>query len=158
MRRTPHLAPMQLDLATRAASSDKLPHDYIWLLPQYPREGWLSHANMGGHTRFWLSIHRSFRGAATKVERLNEDWREGRTEALDFKRAMAPTLQHFLQALEHHHQMEDHVFFPKFIAAEKRVAAGIDLLETDHHAIDRTIHETVAAANALSAGRGRRAP
>ena len=140
---------MELDLASRAASPNKLPDDYIWLLPQYPRDGWLLHENMGGHTRFWLSLHRSFRQAASQVERLNEDWREGRTGDDPFRREMAARMQHFLGALEHHHQMEDHVFFPRFIAAEKRVERGIDLLETDHHSIDRTIHETVVAANAL---------
>ena len=140
---------MELDLASRAASADKLPDDFIWLLPHYPRDGWMAHANMGGHTRFWLSLHRSFRRAATHVERLNAEWREGRIPTDAFRQAMAPAMQRFLGALEHHHQMEDHVFFPKFIAAERRIARGIDLLETDHHAIDATIHETVAAANAL---------
>ena len=138
-----------LDLSSRAASSDPLPADYTWLLPRHPREGWLSHANMGGHTRFWLSIHRSFRGAAAQLDALNGGWREGAVETETFLRETAPRLQHFLQALEHHHHMEDHVFFPRFTAAEPRVAKGIDLLETDHEAIDRAIHETVTAANAL---------
>ena len=146
---------MDLDLPARAQSPNPLPDDYVWLLPEYPRDGWLAHPNMGGHTRFWLRLHSSFRQAAGEVERLNADWREGRIATPAFARQMAPTMQHFLGALEHHHQMEDHVFFPKFIAAEGqhstqgRIARGIDLLETDHHAIDRTIHETVAAANAL---------
>ena len=140
---------MDLDLPARAASPDKLPDDYIWLLPQYPADGWLAHPNMGGHTRFWLSIHRSFRMAASEVERLNAAFREGEVEPDAFRRRMAPRLQHFLGALEHHHMMEDHVFFPRFIAAEKRVAKGIDLLESDHHAIDATIHATVRDANAL---------
>ena len=140
---------MDLALAARTASGTPLPDDYAWLLPRYPREGWAGHANMGGHTRFWLSIHRSFRGAAGEVERLNALWRENGLDADAYRHAMAPRLGHFLQALEHHHMMEDHVFFPKFVAAEARVAKGIDLLETDHHAIDRSIHDTVARANAL---------
>lgn len=143
-----------LDLSSRAASPDKLPTDYIWLLPRYPQGEWLSHANMGGHTRFWLSIHRSFRGAATQLEGLNEGWREGAVETDAFLREMAPRLQHFLGALEHHHHMEDHVFFPRFTAAEPLIVKGIDLLETDHGAIDRAIHDTVAAANALLRSEG----
>ena len=150
---------MELDLASRAASPDSLPDDYVWLLPAYPRDGWLAHPNMGGHTRFWLALHRSFRQAATGVERLNEEWREGRIDGDAFRATMAPAMQRFLGALEHHHQMEDHVFFPKFIAADAhygkgRIRRGIDLLETDHHAIDRTIHETVASANALLQAEG----
>ena len=145
---------MHLDLATRAASPDPLPDAYVWLLPRYPRDGWLAHEDMGGHTRFWLDLHASFRSAATHVERLNGDWRENRIPLDTFRTAMAPAMQRFLGALEHHHQMEDHVFFPRFIAHEARIAPGIDLLETDHHAIDATIHETVAAANALLRAEG----
>lgn len=145
---------MELDLAARAASPDKLPGDYIWLLARYPQSGWLAHENMGGHTRFWLSIHRSFRMAATQLERLNGDFREGAVGGEAFRREMAPRLRQFLGALEHHHQIEDHLFFPRFTAAEPRIARGIDLLETDHETIDRTIHETIAAANALLRAEG----
>ena len=136
---------MELDLASRGP----LPEEYRWLLADHPREGWLAHPNMGGHTRFWLDMHASFRQAATQLEALNADYRDERLAANAFKREIAPRLQHFLGALEHHHQMEDHVFFPKFVAAESRVAKGIDLLESDHVAIDAAIHSTVADANAL---------
>ena len=138
-----------LDLPTRTAAKTPLPDSYRWLLPRYPREGWRTHANMGAHTRFWLQLHASFRRAADDLDSLDTAFREENIEAAAFKAAMAPRLQHFLSALDHHHHMEDHVFFPRFTAAEARIAKGIDLLERDHEAIEANIHATVEAANAF---------
>ena len=62
---------------------------------------------------------------------------------------MAPRLQQFLQTLDHHHRIEDNVFFPKFMAAEERLIKGIELLEKDHHTIDAEVHQMITVANAL---------
>ena len=138
-----------IDPALALSATRRLPDEYRWLLPQYPRDGWLRHPNMGAHTRFWLQIHSSFRRAGDELDEITRLHRENEIPTEAFRGAMAPRLQHFLGSLEHHHQMEDHVFFPRFTAAEPLVAKGIDLLEADHEAIDRAIHQTVRDANAL---------
>ncbi len=135
----------QLSIETRTG----LPEEWKFLLENYPRDSWSSHSNLGEHTRFWLSIHRHFRMMGSHLVAQSEDYREGRVDGTQFRTQMAPRLQQFLQTLDHHHRIEDGVFFPNFMAAEKRLIKGIELLEEDHHVIDAEVHTMVRVANAL---------
>jgi hypothetical protein len=44
--------------------------------------------------------------------------------------------------LHGHHQVEDHIYFPKFRALDPRMAKGFDLLERDH----KTIHKALVTS------------
>lgn len=135
----------ELNLETRAG----LPAKWRYLLEKHPRDGWASHSDLGEHARFWLTIHRHFRITGAKITSRSADYREGRVSAETFRRQLAPVLQQFLGTLDHHHRIEDGVFFPKFMAAENRLAAGIELLEADHHIIDAEVQQMVVVANTL---------
>lgn len=126
-----------------------LPAEWLFLLDAYPREAWLGHGNLGEHTKFWLQIHRHFRMMGSHLTANVGAYREGLVTAEAFRAAMAPRLQQFLGTLDHHHRIEDHLFFPKFMEAEKRLVKGIELLEADHTVIDAEVHHMVAVANRL---------
>lgn len=126
-----------------------LPKEWLFLLPDYPREGWLSHADLGEHTRFWLAIHRSFRQMGKQLTDSSNAYESGVVSGEQFRLATAPRLQQFLGSLDHHHRIEDHLFFPKFMEAEKRLVPGIELLEADHTVIDAEVHHMIDVANAL---------
>ncbi len=134
-----------LSLETRTG----LPEEWRFLLADYPKESWRSHTKLGEHAKFWLSIHRHFRIMGAHLISTSEDYREGRVTVEEFRSNMAPRLQQFLGTLDHHHRIEDNVFFPNFMAAEKRLVKGIELLEEDHHVIDAEVHHMIDVANAL---------
>ncbi len=128
---------------------DGLPQEWKFLLEKHPRDSWKSNTQLGEHTKFWLSIHRHFRIMGALLTSQSNAYREGQIDSDTFRTNMAPRLQQFLQTLDHHHRIEDGVFFPKFMAAEKRLIKGIELLEEDHHTIDAEVHHMISVANAL---------
>ena len=140
-----HPVPDHLSIETR----EGLPEEWRFLLADYPRDQWMSHSKLGEHGRFWLSIHRHFRMMGAHLTAQSNSYDAGKVTAEEFRAAMAPRLQQFLGTLDHHHRIEDHHFFPRFIEADKRFEAGIDLLEADHEVIDAEVHHMISVANGL---------
>ena len=136
-----------LDLATRAG----LPPAIAYLRDTHPNAGWRAHANYGELADFWLGVHAALRGEGAQVTATADAFRDRRTDADAFQRALVPRLNRFLGHLDQHHRIEDHAYFPKFRALDARMVAGFDLLEADHHAIHAGIDATVASARALLA-------
>lgn len=124
------------DIATR----DGLPDALRILLRDYPRDIWTSHHNFDGLTRFWLSRHLEFRRALQIM-------RSDAQAAID-KTADPEALTHRLvqvgnfltQGLHQHHHIEDHHYFPGFIATEPRLGAGFEILDADHHKLDADLN------------------
>ncbi len=137
--------PQALSIENRSG----LPEEWRFLAQSYPRETWTGHKNLGEHTKFWLTVHRSFRMMGAHLTEQSNTYESGAVTAEQFRFAMAPRLQQFLGSLDHHHRIEDHLFFPKFMEAEKRLVAGIELLEADHTVIDAEVHAMIEIANAL---------
>ena len=131
------------------ASRPGLPEDLRLLLSRYPRESWMSHANLGEMARFWLSRHDMFRQLGTTLDQATAQFREGKTDARGFASFFAPRLQFFLQQLHAHHHIEDDHYFPIFRAAETRLVRGFDMLERDHETLAASIDGSVRAANAF---------
>ncbi|MGI9355577.1 MAG: hemerythrin domain-containing protein [Rhizobiaceae bacterium] len=94
-------------------------------------------------------MHRSFRMMGSHLTEQSNAYESGAVTAEQFRFAMAPRLQQFLGSLDHHHGIGDHLFFPKFMEAKKRLVAGIELLEADHTIIDAEVHKMIKIANAL---------
>lgn len=134
-----------LDLDTRAG----LPDEWRFLLRQYPRADWKRHRNLGPLMQFWLARHAGFRELGATLDTALTRFREGRMDARRFGGFFGPRLQQFLGELHHHHQIEDQHYFPVFMAAEKRLVAGFELLEGDHALIDQRIEAVVGSANKL---------
>ncbi|MHA7774211.1 hemerythrin domain-containing protein [Roseibium sp. M-1] len=126
-----------------------LPEEWLFLLKEHPRDDWEGHRNLGPLCEFWLARHNGFRQLGGMLDSLLTDFREDRIKADRFGSLFAPRLQQFLSELHHHHQIEDHHYFPVFIAAEKRLVAGFELLEGDHELIHHRIDTVVKSANKL---------
>ena len=141
----PKTAPADLLLGSRSG----WPADLRLLIDRYPREVWAGHANLGSMAQFWLSRHAMFREIGATLEQAAAAYRHGSASAADFRTWFPPRLQFFLQQLNAHHQIEDLHYFPVFQAAERRLAHGFDVLESDHKVIHAQIEVTVEAANAF---------
>ena len=70
---------------------------------------------------------------------------------MQLQQAFVPQLNSFLQHLDHHHRVEDHIYFPKFRQLDGRLSVGFDLLETDHVLIHQNLVQTIEQARALLA-------
>ncbi|MCX2723801.1 hemerythrin domain-containing protein [Roseibium salinum] len=128
---------------------DGLPEEWLYLLKEYPRERWASSRNLGPLTEFWLARHNGFRQLGRSLDDLLVKFREGKMPVKQFGGTFAPRLQQFLSELHHHHMIEDEHYFPVFMAAEKRLVAGFELLENDHELIHHRIETVIGSANKL---------
>lgn len=126
-----------------------LPDDLRLLVARYPRETWREHRNLGDTARFWLERHGMFRELGAAIADGATDFREERTKARPFIQWLAPRFNFFLSELHMHHNVEDHHYFPRFRAADARLARGFDILDADHVTIDRNIHELAEAGMTL---------
>ena len=132
-----------LDLDSR----DGLPDELAYLRPTYAREGWRAHSNFGELSNFWLHVHDSLRREGAMLQRATGDYREGRLDARSYRGFFAANLSRFLQHLNGHHQIEDRVYFQKFRALDPRMAAGFDLLDSDHRRIHDALVQSAEGAN-----------
>jgi hypothetical protein len=133
-----------------------LPEEWLFLLKEHPREDWPGHGNLGPLTEFWLARHNGFRQLGKTLDDLLSEFREDRIPIDRFGNLFGPRLQQFLSELHHHHMIEDHHYFPVFMAAEKRLVSGFELLEGDHELIHHRIETAVKSANKLFGQMGTR--
>ena len=101
-----------------------------------------------------MQVHDSLRKHGRELGRVTDIFREGRLGAADFQRAFVPRLNHFLQHLNGHHQIEDSAYFPRFRALDPRMAAGFDILENDHGVIHESLLASADCARRLIASLG----
>jgi hemerythrin-like domain-containing protein len=134
-----------LQLSTRPG----LPDEIAYLRAAHPQPHWRAHANFGEMAAFWLGVHDSLRGHGGQLAQATQAFRDGQWPAGDFQRFFVPNLNQFLQHLNGHHQIEDSAYFPRFRALDPRMAAGFDLLESDHGVIHDKLLASVDSARAL---------
>jgi iron-sulfur cluster repair protein YtfE (RIC family) len=127
-----------------------LPEDLQILLEKYPRADWPPPPDLPDLARMWWQRHEMFRDLGGQLRSATHGYREGTSGASAYWRWFAPRLQFFLSELNAHHHVEDVHYFPKFQAAERRLAHGFELLEGDHETIHRRIERTVETANTLA--------
>lgn len=132
---------MELDLDQRK----QWPLELLELLQLHPRETWPSKTSY--MSQFWLDKHDSFRTQIEELKFITVDYREQVTVSGEFITQTAPRLQTFLSHLQGHHQIEDSHYFPAFRAAEKKLAAGFDVLAKDHELIHHGINEVIDSFN-----------
>jgi hypothetical protein len=136
---------MGLALGSRSWASDLL-----FLLERFPRPGWAGNPVLGDLGHFWLAKHAAIRGLGGRLTRTGLEMREGRLEAVRFRDGFVPDLRRFLEALESHHQVEDHHYFPIFRSIEPRMASGFEVLEGDHGVLHGQIGVVVELATGLA--------
>jgi len=129
-----------LSLETRAG----LPDTLAYLRASFPQADWRKHPNFGELSAFWLQVHDHLRGQGSALNEATSNYRKGDLDPVRFRQYLAPTLSHFLQHLNGHHQIEDRFYFPRFRALDDRMVAGFELLERDHEMIHEALLATVA--------------
>lgn len=125
------------------------PAELRFLLERYPRERWWEHDGIRGLSGQWIEFHNAFRHSGKLLTAGIAGYREGAQGAAEFARWFAPRLNRLLGHLEAHHNIEDYVYFPKFIEAEGRLKRGFDILEGDHHHIHEAMEANAETANAF---------
>ncbi|MDH7975380.1 hemerythrin domain-containing protein [Sphingomonas sp. AR_OL41] len=128
-----------------------LPAEIAYLRATWPAPTWRAHDNFGELAAFWLRVHAHLREQGEALQRIVSSFREHRADAESFQRLFVPRLNHFLQHLNGHHQIEDAAYFPKFRALDPRMIAGFDLLESDHAIIHDALTASIDTARALLA-------
>ncbi|MEG3143238.1 hemerythrin domain-containing protein [Sphingomonas sp. RT2P30] len=128
-----------------------LPAEIAYLRAAWPAPTWRGHDNFGELAAFWLRIHANLQEQGEALQRIVSSFRERRADAESFQRLFVPRLNHFLQHLNGHHQIEDAAYFPKFRALDPRMVAGFDLLESDHAIIHDALTASIDTARALLA-------
>lgn len=129
-----------------------LPEALRALIEETPRDVWQGHENFGQMVQFWLQRHLMFRRI---VDAMHQDAQAYASGHVGFE-VYAPKVSQLgttlLTELHTHHNVEDHHYFPQLVSLDARVERGFDLLEQDHGAMDRLIHDMANAANAVLQG------
>ena len=133
------------DLESRAG----LPEALRVLLAEYPRAIWESHRNFDGLTRFWLQRHMMFRDGVTRLQQEAEAFLDGRSDARHYAQGTARLAGFVLNELHGHHHIEDVHYFPLLSGLEPRLAAGFELLDRDHQALDGHLHALARSAQGV---------
>lgn len=134
----------QLELATRTA----LP-DYLRVLAnKYPRPDWEAHSNFDEITRFWLSRHIMFREVLDRLQNDTQLLIERKPDDQS-RTTLHRMTSFFLQQLHEHHTIEDRHYFPMLIPLDASMKKAFDILDKDHHALDRNIHDLAQKTNDL---------
>lgn len=140
--------PSEFQLAIRTG----LPDGIAYLRETHPKPRWRDHGNYGELADFWLQVHASLREQGRQLSRTTEAFRQAPSDAAGFQRVFVPRFNHFLQHLNGHHQIEDQAYFPKFRALDPRMAAGFDILESDHERIHDALLASVERARGMLTG------
>ncbi|MFV0680862.1 hemerythrin domain-containing protein [Ottowia sp.] len=116
----------------------RLTPDLLYLLERLPRARWQAEA-AHGTAGVWLSMHESLRQGQSRLQVLSQQWLDKKVDWMGFRQQTLPLLDAHLGHLHGHHRLEDQHYFPAFRRAAPRMAAGFDLLESDHQRIDESV-------------------
>ena len=133
--------------ALRLDQRDGLPDALRELLAQYPRDGWAADPGFSALVRFWLDRHMMFRRVLAEMTDKSQSLLDNRLDPQHFTRALSRLGGMFVTGLHEHHMIEDHHYFPKLRLKDLRLDRGFDMLDADHHALDRHLTEFVTIAN-----------
>lgn len=128
---------------------DSLPDALQVLLHDYPRAGWPLDANFDGLVRFWLDRHLAFRRLMGLMLAETAQFLDRNADPRVFASRLSRLGGQFVGDLQGHHQIEDAHYFPALSALESRIAAGFDLLDSDHHALDLHLEGFITSANGV---------
>jgi Hemerythrin HHE cation binding domain len=128
----------------------ELPGEWLYLAREFPRKRWRE-LNPNSTAARWLDMHDGFRFVQRHLSELGTAWREQKIEFSPFRDRFVSGLGQYLHGMQVHHRVESMAYFPQFQAIEPRLSRGFDLLETDHHEIDRILFELAEAGRALRA-------
>ena len=150
--------PLKLDytavenhVAKRGGLSDSIRETLL----ESDREQWMGHPRFHGKAAFWMTIHRDLlQGAAHLRQGMEQLLDIPDTELADTLRASR--LRNFARRLidfaHHHHEIEDHGYFPQFVLLYPSLDRALALLDGDHRVLNEALDETDTALGNLGTG------
>ncbi|MEJ6397082.1 hemerythrin domain-containing protein [Yoonia sp. 208BN28-4] len=136
---------MDLTLAQR----DRLPDALRALVAEFPRDAWDAHPNYSQLIAFWLDKHLSFRRLTKMLADDTDKALAGLLDPLQYQRHVSRLGGDLINHLHGHHQIEDAHYFPVMATLDQAAAAGFDILDRDHHAMDGLLNGLATDANAV---------
>ncbi|WP_305984710.1 hemerythrin domain-containing protein [Roseibium sp. MMSF_3544] len=124
----------QFDIRT-----ENMPTNMRVLLNDYPRDSWEAHPGFKEKTRHWLGAHQMFRRLGELVRKESELYLDKSRDPDDFAGRLSYYGNALVANLHGHHTWEDKSYFPELSAADPRFDAGLEILEKDHHELDRVL-------------------
>lgn len=119
------------------------------LLRDYPRDAWPGHPNFAASIANWMGAHQMFRKLSALTNEATEKYMEKEMEAEDFVARLAWYGDALVRNLHGHHGWEDRSFFPELQKADTRFSDGLEILESDHVALDALLDDFTHSANRL---------
>ena len=136
-----------LDLTLALEDRDGLPDALRILLDAYPRQGWTQDPGFDELIQFWLERHQMFRKLLATMTSETQALLDDIAQAPHFAAATARYGGMFVNGLHEHHHVEDDFYFPRLRAKAPQIDRGFDILDKDHHALDRHLSDFVSTAN-----------
>jgi hemerythrin-like domain-containing protein len=117
-----------------------------------PRDSWSVHSNFDGYANFWLRIHNNLRGGSDYLvkgfQRLLDESESNLDEAVNTVR-LKEVGANVVSFAHHHHEIEDHNYFPQFVQLYPNVEHAISLLDSDHRVLEEALNDTELALKFL---------
>ncbi len=133
----------QLDITLR----EGLPPELQTLYRDLPRDRWPDHPNLANSTRNWMGAHAGFRQLGAWLQSDAERYLGGDLDDQAYADLLGPVGDSLVRNLHGHHSWEDRHFFPELAAADPRFEAGLEMLETDHVALDALLDDLTQTGN-----------
>ncbi|UWR84005.1 hemerythrin domain-containing protein [Phaeobacter inhibens] len=130
-----------------------LPSSVKETLLESTRSEWEDHPRFGGKASFFMSIHRNLLDGAAQlsrgIERLLDVPASDVGEAVT-QMNLLPFAKNLIGFAHHHHEIEDHGYFPQFGLMYPELNRGLSLLDGDHKVLDAALDDTQAALTQLN--------
>ncbi len=124
-----------------------LPPEMRTLLRDLPRDDWQAHPAFARSIQNWMGAHQMFRQLGEIVQEDSEAFLDKGLEADRYAGRLAHFGNLLVRNLHGHHTWEDRKFFPELEEADPRFAAGLKMLEGDHHELDALLDSFTRGAN-----------
>jgi len=119
------------------------------------RSQWKTHPRFHGKANFFMTIHRDLlNGAAQLSGALKQllDVPESDVSATVKSMNLLPFSKNLIGFAHHHHEIEDHSYFPQFQLLYPNMERAMKLLDGDHRILDQALHDSEEALVELGIG------
>ena len=126
-----------------------LPPEMQALLREYPRDTWPENPNFAASIRNWMGAHQMFRQLGEITHTDTNAFLNKESEVEEYVTRLAHFGNLLVRNLHGHHSWEDREFFPELMNKDPRFQRGLDMLESDHIALDHLLDSFTSHANRL---------
>ncbi|MCJ8314686.1 MAG: hemerythrin domain-containing protein [Saccharospirillaceae bacterium] len=129
----------QAQLSRHVSKRTGLPPEIRQHLIPLSRELWSKHKGYSGKASFFIEYHQNIINNLSTIQ-------SQLTRSLDhsnqsgIQRLIHQTKQ-LLKSLDHHHKIEDQMYFPYFKQNNRNLINAVELLEKDHKSVEQKIHQ-----------------